>query len=536
MRISKDSPLLQAIATGLLLGLAWTPLPLGVLLFIAFIPLLICSDSLLQQYKPYQFFAFSFLALALRNLITLYWIGMVSPAACLGSIVLLSFVFAAVLVCFQWSRKTGSRLISYLLLITLWVSAEWFCEEVLRFPWTSLGFGLAQEYSLVQWYEFTGIYGGTIWILGINILLYETYRTFTLPSGRQTTFIRRILAAASLIAILAPAGSSCLSYFNYRPSMDAIQVVVVQSDVSPHEKFKPEAARAQLARLIKLSRSAGKLNTEYFIWPETAIEPFHALNEDSLVRNESVLAIRNFLEAYPSGNVIAGAMTFRQNLMHPADTNWYNTALHIENSDKIQLYHKSKLVPGTETTMFQDENGKAHGVSLYLGGLTKTFSTTPNDIFYAESGMGIAPAICFESVFGAYISHDLVFKGAQLIAVISNDAWWGKSSGTSQHMEYLRLLAIENRRSVACSSNGGISCLIDQQGNLISKIPAGTEGAISAELLLREEPSFYAAHPQYIPLASLLLAILGILASVVLLLMGKKGTLSLNRQGEAAGK
>lgn len=519
-----NKPLVQAITTGLLLGLAWTPLPLSILLLVAFIPMLICAESLLKQYKPLQLLTYAFIALAIRNLITLYWIGIVSPAACLGTIFILSLIFAGVLATFQWSLRAGPRLAAYVLLITLWVSAEWFCEEVLKFPWANLGFGLTGEYTLVQWYEYTGIYGGTVWILVVNILLYETYRAFTRVASKEQLFARKLLIGASLVVILVPAIGSYISYYNFRPTRDAIQVVVVQSNISPGEKFKPETARAQLANLIKLSKSAAKPNTEYFIWPETALEPYHALNEDSLVRNESVLAIRDFLQAYPSGNVITGAMTFRQDLKRAKDSTWYNSALHIEHSDKIQIYHKSKLVPGTETTLFQDESGKAHGVSLYLGGLTKTFSTSANDIFYAESGMGIATAICFESVFGSYVSHNLVLKGAQLIAIISNDAWWGKSSGTSQHMDYMRLLAIENRRSLACSSNGGISCLLDQQGNLISQVNAGTEGAISTELWLSEEPTFYAQHPELIPLAAVLLAALSLVASIIFMFSRKKAS------------
>lgn len=516
----------KVLAAGILLGLSWPPFPFGLALLFAFVPLFFYADALKAERSLLQLFLYSFLALCVRNLITLYWIGIVSPAACIGAVIILSSVFSIIIAAYQWYRNyLTAKIVSYIVFVSSWVAAEWFCEEVLKFPWTNLGFGLASQYSLVQWFEYTGIYGGTLWILIVNILIYETYRVFYPDISGKASSGKVILGLATVVIILAPVSYSYFSYLNYRPSMNAIQVVVVQSNIDNLHKFKSENSSLQLEKLIRLSSKAAKENTEYFIWPETALEPWHALNEDSLLENKSVVTIKRFLKAYPNANLITGALTYRVNSKN-TDSNWYNSALHIENTDHIQIYHKNKLVPGTETTLFQNNGGKSHGVALYLGGLTKTFSTTPNDIFYAESGMGIAPAICFESVFGEYISHNLVLKGAQLIAVISNDAWWGNSSGTWQHSEYMRLLAIENRRSLACASNGGISSLIDQEGNMISSAKSNTETALSGELLLREEPSFYALHPLYIPLTCLVITILGLLSALFLCYHGVSSTRS----------
>lgn len=512
MKIFLNPALTKVLLAGILLGIAWPPLPLGLLLFISFIPLLLLADSGQARQKPYEFFRYAFLALVVRNLIILYWISMVSVAACLSTIMLISLLFAGVLSCYQWLRTyLRHKFLAYLLLVSVWVSMEWFCEVILKFPWTTLGFGLASQVNLVQWFEYTGVYGGSIWILAVNILLYESWLAWTRPAVQSR--LKTALTLACILAIAVPAGFSLYTFYTYRPSMNAIQVVVVQPDVSLPAKFDKLKSNGQLDRLLALSRQAGKTNTEYFIWPETAIEPWHALNEDSLLHNASIIRIRNFLAAYPSGNIITGALTYSQNRKH-GDSSWYNSALHLENADRIQIYHKTMLVPGTETSMFG--LGIARGIYVYLGGLARTFSTTAPDIFYAQSGMGIAPVICFESVFGSYVAHDLVFKGAQLIAVISNDAWWGNSSGIWQHLEYMRLLAIENRRSIACSSNGGISALINQQGIVVARADPGKEAALSGELLLQEEPSYYSEHPGYAPTLSLILA--GITALIALIL------------------
>ena len=508
-------PLFKVLAVGTFFGLAWPPLPTSMFLLVAFVPLYFYTEAISRKEVLNQLIIYTFIVLVIRNFIGLYWIAIVSPGACLGSVFLISAVFTLVITGYQWYRTLLKiKIVSYLLFISSWVAAEWFCEEILKFPWMNLGFGLASQFYFVQWYEYTGIYGGTVWILTVNILIYEGYQlyksdlTLKSRSGIFSTLV-------TVLAIVLPASFSYYTYLSYRPSMNAIQVVVVQTNTSSTQKFKRENSELQLGKLISMSRKAAKENTEYFIWPETALESWHALNEDSLAQNKSILTIQNFLRAYPNANIITGALTYKRNLNTRADSSWYNTALQIENSDHFQVYHKNILVPGTETVMFQGYNPGGARVSLYLGGLAKTFSTSANDIFYAESGMGIAPAICFESVFGAYISHNLVLKGAQLIAIISNDAWWGNSSGTWQHMEYMRLLAIENRRSLACASNGGISSLIDQEGNIISNARPGIETALSGELLLREEPSFYALHPDYIPFACTVLSIAGYLGATI---------------------
>lgn len=509
-------PLFKALTVGTIIGLAWPPLPTGLFLLFAFVPLFFYIEAISRKETVNKLIIYAFSVLIIRNLIGLYWIGIVSLAACLGSVFLLSAIFTVVIAGFQWYRPVLKlKIVSYLLFTFSWVAAEWFCEEILKFPWMNLGFGLSSQFYLIQWYEYTGIYGGTIWILAVNILIYESYQAFFKPALINRSRSSVYIAIITILTIGIPLVFSYVTYLNYRPSMNAIQVVVVQTNIGSSEKFKRENSEAQLDKLIYLSKNAAKENTEYFIWPETALEPWHSLNEDSLGQNKSILRIKNFLKAYPNANIITGALTYKRNLISSADSSWYNTALQIENSDHFQIYHKNILVPGTETSMFQTYNPGGALVSVYLGGLTKTFSTSANDIFYAESGMGIAPAICFESVFGAYISHNLVLKGAQLIAIISNDAWWGNSSGTWQHNEYMRVLAIENRRSLACASNGGISSLIDQEGNIISRARPGVETALSGELLLREEPSYYALHPDYIPFACTLLAIAGFLVAVI---------------------
>ena len=129
----------------------------------------------------------------------------------------------------------------------------------------------------------------------------------------------------------------------------------------------------------------------------------------------------------------------------------------------IVLYHKAKLVPGVETLpSFLNFMGKWFedfgGISGTLGRDSERKVFVPWDNHFKA-----APIICYESIFGDYIT-EYVRKGANILTIITNDGWWGNTPGYKQHMNYARLRAIETRKWVARSANTGISCFIDPVG------------------------------------------------------------------------
>ncbi|MEO8795646.1 MAG: apolipoprotein N-acyltransferase, partial [Daejeonella sp.] len=124
-------------------------------------------------------------------------------------------------------------------------------------------------------------------------------------------------------------------------------------------------------------------------------------------------------------------------------------------------------------------------------------------VFYSQSGIGAAPVICYESIWGAYVG-DYVKKGAQFIAIVTNDAWWGNTSGKDQHLQYAKLRAIETRRWVARSANTGISAFINQRGDIVKQSKWWTATALKADINLNDEITFYVETGDYIALAGCL--------------------------------
>ena len=133
-----------------------------------------------------------------------------------------------------------------------------------------------------------------------------------------------------------------------------------------------------------------------------------------------------------------------------------------------------------------------------MGGTSGTLGHEDEQtVFYSQSGIGVVPAICYESVFGGFVA-DFVRHGAQLICIVTNDGWWGNTAGYKQHASYARLRAIENRRSIARSANTGISMLIDQRGNVMAQTEWWVPSAVAGELKLNAETTFYTRHGDYL--------------------------------------
>ena len=125
----------------------------------------------------------------------------------------------------------------------------------------------------------------------------------------------------------------------------------------------------------------------------------------------------------------------------------------------------------------------------------------------AGDGTKIAPVICYESVFGEYITS-YVQKGAQLIFIITNDGWWKNTPGYKQHMSFARLRAVETRRSIARSANTGISCYINQRGDVMQPTKWWVEASVKGKLNINSTITFYVKYGDYIARISLFSSIL----------------------------
>ena len=185
----------------------------------------------------------------------------------------------------------------------------------------------------------------------------------------------------------------------------------------------------------------------------------------------------------------------------------YNTGMQLDSSKRIQLHHKSKLVIGVETLPFPFLDA----IAIKLGGASGSLGTQPSpSIFWSKDSTGIAPVICYESIYGSYVT-EYIKKGADAIFIITNDGWWHDTPGYRQHCKYASLRAIETRRDIARSANTGISCFINQLGEIAQPTKWWTDDAIQQKINLNDRLTFYVLHGDYIgvvaAISSLLLLI-----------------------------
>lgn len=507
-----------ALLSSFLLWLAWPPIPFSALiLLIALVPILLAIDNIIQSQgskKGNKIFRTAFLCFFVWNTASIYWVfnslNAVMPGWVASLISLIPFGLGASLMTLSfWLYYRLSLVVSrkwaYLGLICFWIAYEYLHQSWdLAFPWMNLGNGFAESHYLIQWYEYTGVYGGTLWILLSNILVFEIYRSIKINVQREQIRLLKIQTAA---LILIPIITSIIIYFNYSEESNPANIVVVQPNIDPYQKFGSMSSSEQLSRLIHLSDSLAQTNTEYFIWPETAIS--QSTEEKSFREQETFLTIQNFLSKYKNANLISGLESF--SIYDSAETptarfdkrnglyfDVFNAAVSIENSGILQFYHKSKLVPGVEQTPFANFMSFLKPAFAAFGGSSGSYGKQDEpSVFYSQSGIGSAPVICYESIWGEYVA-EYIKKDAQFIAIITNDGWWGNTSGKDQHLQYAKLRAIETRRWVARSANTGISAFINQRGDIVQATKWWVPAALKQEINLNESLSFYVKNGDYI--------------------------------------
>lgn len=492
--LKKFQPVLLSLLSGLLFFIAWPTVNLTVAIFFAFIPLLLIEQ---KNYSGLKFFWLMYLATFTWNISTTWWIWNADMLGAWLAIIVNSLLMCIPLMGFRFMRQRFGSLIGYTSFIVFWMSFEYLHLQDwgLSWPWLTIGNVFAGRTNWIQWYEYTGTSGGTLWVLLINVLLFK------LIDVRNTKYEVRISSLVLIAAVLAtPIVTSLLIAKNHTSAIsnptsniNSTSVVIIQPNIDPYEKLSTGTFDAQLQQLIKLSEEKIDSTTTLLVWPETALYTGNGFDEANLKENFFLNPLFDFLKRHPQLQLFTGIESYRvfnervSNDARPIEGTStfyevYNACLLLDSSGPLQVYHKSMLVPGVETLpgflkflgpVFEKFGGTA-------GGYAKQDERTPINL---QNNNVLAPAICYESIYGEYMSK-YVRKGANIIAIITNDGWWGNTPGYKQHLLYAKLRAIETRTWVLRSANTGISCFIDPAGEIHQPqnwwIPASAKMNIAA--------------------------------------------------------
>lgn len=400
------------------------------------------------------------------------------------------------------------------LLIPLWLGFEYVHTLWdITWTWLTLGNVFANTHNWVQWYEFTGTSGGSLWVLVVNILFFKLLK--------QNSFtVKTVLKP--LLTVLVPI---LLSYillvsFSLEKPSKTYKTLVVQPNVDPYNaKFflEPEV---QLQKLLHQIHGQLDSTVDYLVMPETFLT--ETIYEGSESSSMSVNFLRDsLLKKFPGLTIVSGADT--RYIYQPGEQKAptarkfsdedqyfesYNTGMQL-NKEGIVFYHKSKLVPGVEKMPFPAFFKYFEGLAIDLGGTMGSLGTQDDrTVFFSQKKtVGIAPVICYESVYPDYVAQ-YVRNGANLIFIITNDGWWEDTPGHRQHLAYAKLRAIETRKEVARCANTGISCFITPLGQIEQATSYWKEALISKQMAPNNITTFFVRFGDLISYASSIVAIL----------------------------
>lgn len=495
-------PFLHSITSGLFLYLAWHS-AYPVLLFLAFIPLLLLEEKWLKESgtRPrLNVLLHSFIAFLIWNVSTTWWIYNSTDWGSIAAWILNALFMAFIFWLYHLLRLRSKQRLAIFALPVFWIGFEYLhLSWELSWPWLTLGNGLAGAHAWVQWYSYTGVLGGSLWILSVNMLLSR----MVLAGG---TFVEMFKSKSFLIALsvfIIPLAVSLGIYYTYEEEKDPIKVVIVQPNIDPYnEKFSGNTSD-QLYKFLRLAEGEVDSSTDYLIGPETCIP--NSIWENDLDKDANIKILKTYIKIHPRLKMICGISSFKAfqpgekrsataRKFVDADQYYdaYNTAMQLDSTKKIQLYHKSKLVPGVERMPYPRIFGFLERFAIDLGGTTGSLGTQETRTVFESSTGNAAPAICYESVYGDFLSQ-YMRNGADFIAVITNDGWWGDTPGYRQHLLIGSLRAIENRRSIVRSANTGISCVINQRGDILQPTSYWVPDAIKTTINKNKTLTYYSA-------------------------------------------
>jgi apolipoprotein N-acyltransferase len=351
----------------------------------------------------------------------------------------------------------GGRYRRLVVLAIAWVAAEWLRGHIFTgHPWNPLGHVWAFATPLLQSAALFGVYG-----LGV-----ATFLVLAAPAAGWWASV----AALAVVAIAGFGGQMAME----QPGEGGVWIRIVQPNVAQAEKWRPESSARQLAKLVQMSREPGFDRLAAVVWPETALPEIIGPGSAALPIMATAVP--------PGGYLLTGAA---RSTGRPEDGVW-NSLLIVDRAGAIVAhYDKVHLVPLGEYIPFHKQLAPVSGM---IG--RGSFEVGEGRVTLGPAGLPpFSPVICYEVIFPAAVTG----SGArpQWLLNITNDAWFGLSSGPYQHLASARLRAIEEGLPMIRAANTGVSGVIDAYGRVLASLDMQQEGIIDHRLPPPRKPTLY---------------------------------------------
>lgn len=489
-----------------LLSVGWLGLS-GITLLVALVPLLLISERYSSSVKDWWKMAgWATLTFVLWNVATIWWVWNASPVGPIAATVVSTFWSLIPFMLYHYVSKRAPRSVAYPILIFSYLACEhlYTHAEIMSFPWLMLGNGFSGDVWAVQWYEFTGVAGGSLWVLLSNIAIFEYVR--------QRTKLSQLRA---VLVVTVPMIVSMIMLWSYTESSKRAQISVIQPNVDCYEEKFTGSKSDQIINILDLL-SEVPTTSNVVVLPETAVP--YQVDDVNPMSSDAVQLIDNQLKkTHPHSMLVTGVST--EHVYAPGEPisqtargvgdyryDYFNSALALGSDSEHIIHHKMRLVIGVEAMpelplieRFVD-----------LGGITGQLGRNDKATVFRKGEIVAGPAICYEGLYGEDYAK-FVNQGANVMMVLSNDGWWGETPGHRRLFDFCRLRAIETRRSVARSANTGVSGFITPQGDVLQRLDWDERGVLTQSVELRDDVTFYVRYGDWIGRISELLTVLCLL-------------------------
>ena len=504
-----------SLLSAMLLSISWPTYGIPFFIFFALVPLMMMEHDITKfskiKRKGWVIFGLSYLCFVIWNIVTTGWLygsknpdGTHSVMAVVFPVLVNSLLYSFVFQLYHWYKKLQGTYWGLTFFVAIWM-----CFEKLHmsweftWPWLNLGNAFSEYPKIIQWYDTLGATGGSFWILLINVYAFYTLRIWEAGRKRKSLIINSAILVG---AIALPMLISVVKYNNFdEKPIGSVKVLMLQPELDPYTEKYSKDSLTIMNDLLTLADQNSKGQIDYYIGPETSLPGFGSISERGFEQSTLLNNVKDFLSKHPKSVFATGISShkfFRSTEQKPnaayqvSDGSFvesYNSAVQIIPNQKVEVYHKGKLVPGVEIFPYINVLKPILGdAMLNLGGATVSLGIDEErKVFSNPFNKGkLAPIICYESIYGEFVT-DYVKKGANFLAIMTNDSWWGVTQGHQQLMSYAKLRAIETRREIARSANSGISAHIDAKGDVLADTLYGDKTALFAEVKLYDKITFY---------------------------------------------
>lgn len=370
----------------------------------------------------------------------------------------------------------------------LWVGGEWVRGHLLGgFPWGILGYSQYLRLPVIQIAELGGVYGVSLVIVAVNAAF----------AGCLVLAWRPALGGVALAAALL---GGTLAFGSWRlgspPSPGELIVAIMQPSIEQPLKFEPDHAATTVAIYLSLTRRAGAERPDLIVWPETAVPTV-------LRRDAGLLKTLGALSGALRVPLLVGSIDAEG----ATPPKLRNSAFLLTEHGIVGRYDKIHLVPFGEFVPLSGAIGFVRGWAEFIADLEPGAGA----VVFPGPPAPFGVVICYEGIFPELV-REFVKGGARLIVNMTNDAWFGRTSGPWQHLAMYPFRAVEHRTAVVRAANTGVSAFIAPTGQITRRMPLYERATMSERVPLRAGETVYSRFGDW--LAFLALGVSGVSLAV----------------------